>query len=88
MCEKGRVSGETWVLRRPSCLVNRGSVGLILRSSMTVPMVLCMRIRFSAGGGREVKAKKNEGKREVIRVRQEDGMGTGKEGNKVCKVTE
>ncbi len=31
---------------------------------------------------------KNEGKREVIRVRQEDGMGEGKEANKVCKVTE
>lgn len=31
---------------------------------------------------------KNEGKREVIRVRQEDGTGKGKEGNKVCKVTE
>lgn len=31
---------------------------------------------------------KNEGERGVIRVRQEDGMGKGNEGNKVCKVTE
>lgn len=55
---------------------------------MTVPMVLCMRIRFSAGGRVKERQEKNEGKQEVIRVRQEDGMGTGKEGNKVCKVTE
>lgn len=26
--------------------------------------------------------------REVIRVREKDGTGEGKEGNKVCKVTE
>lgn len=61
---------------------------MIWRSSVTVPMVLCMRIRFSAGGRVKERQEKNEGKQEVIRVRQEDGMGTGKEGNKVCKVTE